>query len=68
MNKIKSSQSEFIEKGLTSRKGVHKNIVPRIEKMGMINELMVGPVAPIKKPVPSFNEVMRTFNPEYGKK
>jgi replicative superfamily II helicase len=68
MSKSKASQSEFIDKGLTSRKGVHKNIVPRIEKMGMINELMVGPVAPIKKPVPSFNEVMRMFNPEYGKK
>lgn len=64
----KASQDEFIDKGMTSRKGVHKNIVPRMEKMAMISDMIVGPVEPVKKPVPSFNEMMRMFNPQYGKK
>lgn len=36
----KYNQSDFVNKGLTSRQGVHKNLAPRLMKMGWIsNEL-----------------------------
>lgn len=68
MQKSKAPQSEFIDKGMTSRKGVHKNIVPRLEKMSMISDMMVGPVAPINKVTPSLDEVVRRFSPQFNKK
>ena len=43
------NQNEFIDKGMTSRQGVHKNITPRMEKMGWIDKMMYGPVAPTNK-------------------
>lgn len=42
------SQKDFIEKGLTSRKGVHKNIVPRMDKMALFRQIATGP-APLPK-------------------
>jgi hypothetical protein len=39
----KFSQKDYIEKGLTSRKGVHKNIAPRMEKMNWILQMATGP-------------------------
>lgn len=43
------NQNDFIDKGMTSRQGVHKNIVPRMEKIGWIDKMMFGPVAPANK-------------------
>jgi hypothetical protein len=43
------NQNEFIDKGMTSRQGVHRNITPRIEKIGWIDKMMYGPVAPSDK-------------------
>lgn len=68
MLKSKAPQSEFIQKGMTSRKGVHKNIAPRLEKMDMISDMMVGPVEPINKVTPSLDEVVRRFSPQFNKK
>ena len=68
MMKSKAPQSEFIQKGMTSRKGVHKNIVPRLEKMDMISGMMVGPVEPVNKVTPSLDEVIRRFSPQFNKK
>jgi len=42
------SQKDFVEKGLTSRKGVHKNIVPRMDKMALFRQIATGP-APLPK-------------------
>ena len=33
-------KNSFIDKGLTSRKGVHKNIAPRMENMPVAKSLM----------------------------
>jgi hypothetical protein len=41
-SKAKDKKS-FIEKGETSRKGVHKNIYPRLENMAVANELLNPP-------------------------
>ena len=68
MQRSRVPQSEFIQKGMTSRKGVHKNIVPRIEKMDMISDMMVGPVEPINKVTPSLDEIVRRFSPQFNKK
>lgn len=54
----KVSQKDFIDKGLTSRKGVHKNIVPRIEKMNWIDKMISGPVAP-SNPFPMASDLSR---------
>jgi hypothetical protein len=43
------NQNDFVDKGMTSRQGVHKNIVPRMEKIGWIDKMMFGPVAPANK-------------------
>lgn len=55
----KFSQKDFVEKGLTSRKGVDKNIRPRLKKMEMVDKLTSGPVAPYYNPVPSFDQVLK---------
>lgn len=55
----KFSQKDFVEKGLTSRKGIDKNIRPRLKKMEIIDKLTSGPVAPYYKPVPSFDQVLQ---------
>lgn len=71
MDEMKKSgvpQSEFIDKGMTSRKGVHKNIVPRFEKMSMISDMIIGPVAPINKVRLSLDDAIRRFSPEFNKK
>lgn len=39
----KFKQSDYVDKGLTSRKGVHKNIAPRIQKMSWFNQMATGP-------------------------
>lgn len=49
----KVSQKDYIEKGLTSRKGVHKNIAPRMEKMNWILQMATGPAPAPKQPFPS---------------
>ena len=53
---------------MTSRKGVHKNIVPRFEKMSMISDMIIGPVAPINKVRLSLDDAIRRFSPEFNKK
>lgn len=68
MQRSRVPQSEFIQKGMTSRKGVHKNIAPRFEKMDMISDMMVGPVEPINKVTPSLDEIVRRFSPQFNKK
>lgn len=37
------NQSDYVDKGLTSRKGVHKNVAPRIQKMSWFNQMATGP-------------------------
>jgi hypothetical protein len=59
MSTGKVSQKEFIDKGMTSRKGVHKNIVPRIEKMKWIDKMISGPVAP-SNPFPMVSDLARS--------
>jgi hypothetical protein len=44
-------KNAFIDKGLTSRGGVHKNISPRMAKMQLANELL-HPVAPAPSAAP----------------
>ena len=68
MQRSRVPQSQFIKNGMTSRKGVHKNIVPRLEKMDMISDMIIGPVAPINKVTPSLDEVVRRFTPQFNKK
>lgn len=67
MKKSNVPQSEFINKGLTTRKGVHKNIAPRIEKMNMISDMIIGPVSPINKVKLSFDEAIKRFGPQLNK-
>lgn len=40
----------FIEKGLTSRGGVHKNIYPRMTRMKLADELLAETELPLKSP------------------
>lgn len=46
----KFDQNEYVSKGLTSRKGVHKNVAPRLEKMDYIGQMYEGPRPPANKP------------------
>ena len=46
----KYDQKEYVSKGLTSRKGVHKNIAPRLEKMDWISQMYEGPRPPANMP------------------
>lgn len=40
-------QKDFVSKGLTSRKGVHKNVAPRMERIGMMSEFFTeSPMPP----------------------
>lgn len=39
----KFKQSDYVDKGLTSRKGVHKNVAPRLQKMSWFNQMATGP-------------------------
>ena len=55
----KFNQKDYVEKGLTSRKGVDKNIRPRLNKMKVIDKLTSGPVAPYYNPVPTFDDVLK---------
>jgi hypothetical protein len=56
----KVSPKDFIEKGMTSRKGVHKNIAPRIEKMKWIDKMVSGPVAP-SNPFPMASDLVNVL-------
>jgi hypothetical protein len=40
----KFNQKDYIDKGMTSRKGIHKNISPRMEKMSWLNEMIMPAV------------------------
>lgn len=77
MKKSNVSQSEFIDKGLTTRKGVHKNISRRMETIDVINdmisknELSDTPVIKETPKVPEFvrfNEILKMVGKAYGKK
>ena len=55
----KFNQKDYVEKSQTSRKGVDVNIQPRIKKMGIIDKLTTGPVAPYNKPsLPTFDDIL----------
>ena len=60
----KFDQREYISKGSTSRKGVHKNVAPRLEKMDWIGQMYEGPRPPASSPIPSFKTLSETL---YGK-
>lgn len=57
------SQKDFVEKGLTSRKGVHKNIAPRMDKMALFRQIATGPAPLPKRDLPDepslFNVIYR---------
>lgn len=57
------SQKDFVEKGLTSRKGVHKNIAPRMDKMALFRQIATGPAPLPKRELPDepslFNLIYR---------
>lgn len=62
MNELASSKatpSEFISKGMTSLKQIHKNVMPRFDKMEMISGMIEGPREPLFNPRPSLPEVMK---------
>jgi hypothetical protein len=62
MNELASSKvspTEFINKGMTSLKQIHKNVMPRFEKMEMISNIIEGPRQPLFNPRPSLQEVMQ---------
>jgi hypothetical protein len=62
MNELSSSKatpSEFISKGMTSLKQIHKNVMPRFDKMEMISSMIEGPREPLFNPRPSMQEVMK---------
>jgi hypothetical protein len=60
----KFDQDEYVSKGLTSRKGVHKNVAPRLDKMDMIAKMYEGPRPPYEAPMPAFKTLSETI---YGK-
>ena len=60
----KFDQKEYVSKGLTSRKGVHKNVAPRLEKMDYIGQMYEGPRPPASSPMPAFKTLSETL---YGK-
>lgn len=62
MNELASSKvnpSEFIDKGMTSLKQIHKNVMPRFDKMQMISNMIEGPREPLFNPRPSLQDVMK---------
>ena len=62
MNELASSKvspSEFINKGMTSLKQIHRNVMPRFDKMEMISSMIEGPREPLFNPRPSLPEVMK---------
>jgi hypothetical protein len=62
MNELASSKatpSEFISKGMTSLKQIHKNVMPRFDKMEIISGMIEGPREPLFNPRPSLPEVMK---------
>lgn len=62
----KYDPKEYIAKGLTSRKGVHKNIEPRIKKMKWIyDDFLNIPKGP--SPAPVFPSGANIMNSIYGK-
>jgi hypothetical protein len=48
----KFNQSDYVSKGLTSRKGVHKNVAPRMEKIDWISQMYEGPRPSVPVPMP----------------
>lgn len=58
------SQKDFVEKGLTSRKGVHKNIAPRMDKMALFRQIATGPAPIPKRDLPDEPSL---FNLIYGR-
>lgn len=54
----KFNQKDYVDKGQTSRQGVHVHIPPRIKKMGIIEKLTSGPVAPYRNPTPTFDDIL----------
>ena len=54
----KFNQKDFVEQGQTSRQGVHKNIIPRMKKIGIIDKLTSGPVPSFKGAVPTFDDIL----------
>lgn len=60
----KFDQREYVSKGMTSRKGVHKNVAPRLEKMDWIGQMYEGPRPPSSSPMPAFKTLSETL---YGK-
>lgn len=54
----KFNQKDFVEQGQTSRKGVHINIPPRFNKIGIIDKLTSGPVPSFKGAVPTFDDIL----------
>lgn len=57
----KFDQKEYVSKGLTSRKGVHKNIAPRLEKMDYIAQMYEGPRPPASSPIPAFKTLSESL-------
>lgn len=53
----KFKQSDYVDKGLTSRKGVHKNVAPRLQKMSWFNQMATGPAPAQKMSFPSFSSL-----------
>lgn len=69
MSKSNMPQSDFIEKGFTSRKGVHKNIVPRMDKIQMIKEILSSDETQRQVPMHAkMNQIMEMVKKAYGKK
>lgn len=63
----KFNQADYVSKGLTSRKGVHKNVAPRMEKMQWISQMYEGPRPPINMPKPTKKLADILFKPPYGR-
>lgn len=63
----KFNPADFVSKGLTSRKGVHKNVAPRMEKMDWISQMFEGPRPPIDMPRPARTLADIMYKPPFGK-
>lgn len=61
----KFKQSDYIAKGMTSRKGVHKNVAPRLEKMDYIGHMYEGPRPPMNMPKPTKKLADIIYKPPY---
>jgi hypothetical protein len=59
LSSSKASTSDFIDKGMTSLKQIHKNVMPRFDKMKMISNMIEGPREPLFNPRPSLQDVMK---------